>query len=351
MRAYFLTAVSLIIPGVVAAPAHASTIQAYTGVIGGSNTLCAGSGGPVPAISAYFQSAGDFGVLTDPGGNSIGDCGLSGGISSVTGSAGPQTSTTSLASTPYASYPANSISGTASATANYGSVSVSTSTDLNGVEGPNGQGESVAFGIVSDTLNVVCAPTCASGYLAFDFTLNATVTVGSTTGGAALEVDVQAGDNANESIFYGNLEGTSVYAAGIEDVAGTLSPGQPVPGCVTGTGTFTCTNAALQTYMMPVTFTPGLAFSFGLIGETNQGANETISVDPPDMSLSGIQVYDASGNLVSDFTITSGSGSTYGADGFESGPSSSAPEPGTFLPMMAGIIFLAFRGRRFLYLK
>jgi hypothetical protein len=58
-------------------------------------------------------------------------------------------------------------------------------------------------------------------------------------------------------------------------------------------------------------------------------------------------VYDANGNLLPDFTITSGSGSTYGPDGFESGPSSATPEPVTLVPMMAGMIFLAFRSRRF----
>jgi hypothetical protein len=58
-------------------------------------------------------------------------------------------------------------------------------------------------------------------------------------------------------------------------------------------------------------------------------------------------VYDAGGNLLSGSTFTSDSGSTYGADGFESAPPST-PDPATFLPMAAGLIFLGFRSRRFL---
>jgi hypothetical protein len=198
------------------------------------------------------------------------------------------------------------------------------------------------MGIVSDTLNIACVPACASGFMSFDFTLNANVTVGSTTGGAALEVDVVAGDNANESIFYGNIEGSSVSAAGIANIGGTLYAGEPIPGCVIGTGTFTCANGALQTLVMPVSFSSGVAFSFGLVGETNQGANETISIDPPDLSLSGIQIYDANGNQVSNFTITSDSGSAYGADGFESG----TPEPATLSLMASGLGLLLVRARK-----
>lgn len=56
---------ALLMAGALSLPAYAGTsLEAYTGVIGGSNTLCSGAGGPVPAISAYFLSAGGFGLLT-----------------------------------------------------------------------------------------------------------------------------------------------------------------------------------------------------------------------------------------------------------------------------------------------
>jgi len=328
----------------ITASMHASSLEAYTAVIGGSNTACSGAGGPVPAIYSYFPSVGDFGLLTpNAGGDSIGGCGLSGSISDVTGSTGTVSSATNLATTPYTSYPAANVAGSSSAAASYGSLSIYTSTTLNGLEGANGEGESAAFAIASDTLNVACSPSCTSGYMAFDFTLNGSVSILSgNTGGGAMEVDVQVGGNANESLFYGNVDGSSTaYAAGIANVDGTPTEGEPIAGCVTGSGTFTCTNATLETTLMPVTFTPGVAFSFGIVGEVSPGQNQTITVDPPEMTLSGIQVYDADGNQISSFTIGSESGTTYGADGVES-----APEPGTLFTLALGLIFVAIGGRR-----
>ena len=161
-----------------------------------------------------------------------------------------------------------------------------------------------------------------------------------------MEVDVQAGGDANQSIFYGNIQGASVYAAGIEPVLGYgLLPGQAVPGCVSGSGTFTCTNATLQTDPMLVSFAGPIPFEFGLIANTNPDINQTVSADPPGLSLTGIQVYDANGNPITDFTITSGSGAGYGADGIESEPASaSVPEPSSvvlLLTMLLGVACLA----------
>jgi hypothetical protein len=307
-------------------------------------------GGPPTAITSYFSDLGGFGVLTDPGGDGIGDCGLSGGISNLTAAAGPLTSVTNLGLTPYSSYPANSFYGSASATANYGSLSIATSGTVNGVQGANGNAETVAFGIASDTLNVACLPACTTGYMAFEFGLTGSLTVTNPAngGGGEMQVNVQAGSN-NENIFYSNVAGASVYQGGIENVGGTLYAGQPVPGCLTGSGNFVCTNATLQTFMMPVTFTGGVSFSFGLLGDTTPDSSQTVTVDPPDMSLSGIQVYDAGGNLISNFTITSGSGSAYGADGFESGPVSGTPEPGTLISLALGLVFLGLGHRRSRY--
>jgi hypothetical protein len=346
MRALFLMTITL---GLLTASAQAGSLEAYTAVIGGSNTLCAGGGGPVPAIYSYFPSAGDFGLLTpNPGGDSIGGCGLSGSISDITGSTVPVSSSTTLPTTPYSSYPTNSVSGSSSATAGYGSVSIATSTTLTGVQGPNGEGESAAFAIASDNLSVSCSPSCTSGFMAFDFTLTGSVSIlPASSGGGVMEVDAEIGGNPNESLFYGNVQGSSASAAGIANVDGTPTEGQPIAGCVTGAGSFICTNATLETTLMPVSFASGLAFSFGVVGETSLGIDQTITVDPPSMTLTGIQVYDASGNQVTSFTITGDSGSIYGADGFESGPGST-PEPATFLLLLTGLISLVAAHRRFL---
>ncbi len=332
----------LLIAGAVSVPAHASSLEAYTGVIGGSNTGCSGAGGPPTAITSFFSDLGGFGLLTDPGGNGISDCGLSGAVTDMIAPTGPLTNSYALGTTPYSSYPTNSFAGSASATASYGSVAVDTSGTVNGVQGFNGKAETVAFGIDNDSFNLTGAPT-GTGYMVFDYTLNASMTITNPAngGGGEMQVNVQV-DNTNENIFYANFQGASVSVAGVENIAGSIYAGEPVPGCVTGSGTFTCTNASLQTQMLQVNFGAPITYDMGLLSDTNPSISQTVS-DPTGLSLTGIQVYDSSGSFVSQFSITSDSGSSYGSDGFESGPASS-PEPATFL--LGGFALAAICGAR-----
>ena len=68
--------------------------------------------------------------------------------------------------------------------------------------------------------------------------------------------------------------------------------------------------------MLPITFGTNTTYDVGLIIGAEL-LNGTSSVDPsPGMTLTGIELFDANGNPISNFNITSGSGAGYGASGF-----------------------------------
>lgn len=337
----YKTGATLLVMALTALPSSASSLQVYAGVVAGTNT-CSSDGATPAAITSFFGSdTTGFGLpLT---GNGVSSCGLSGQINNLTIPAGPLNTAYNLNNAGYVT--GASFSGSAAGFANYGVVGVSASGTLNGVPGGTGLAESVAFGIASDTFNMVGA---GSGFMAFDFTYDGTMTIGTPANGGAgqSQVEVQFG-NTSQEIFSAGLSGTSVGVEGEEvDPMGQVAFGEPVPGCVIGSGTYTCTNATFLSSELPFDYGMPTTFAFGLITALQANESQTTTSDPPNITLTGIQVYDADGNPISNFTIQSGSGAVYGANGIESEPAN-APEPSTFL--MAGLALVtagAVRRRR-----
>lgn len=329
---------TLLLIALTAIPSSANSLQVYAGVVAGTNSCTSGGATPTAITSFFGSDTTGFGLpLT---GNGISSCGLSGQINNVTQSVGPLNTVYNLNNAAFST--GASFSGSSSGYANYGFVGVSASGTLTGVAGATGLAENAAFGIASDTINVAGTGT---GFMIFDFTYNGSMTVGTPAngGGGQSQVQVQLG-NTNEEIFSSGLSGTSVGVEGEEvDPLGQIVFGQPVPGCVIGSATYTCTNATFQTTEMPVDFGVPTTFAFGLLTALQANDSQTLDSDPPNMSLTGIQAYNANGQLISDFTITSGSGAEYGANGIESEPAN-APEPATFL--LVGCALIALGGKR-----
>ncbi len=324
----------IILAGVLAgsvAQADPVQLQAYTGAVGGSNE-CPG-GGP-PAVTHFFSTLGTFGL--GAGGNGISDCGLAGSVSNVVnvGVGAPlAVSGTNLPAANYQGSGLGTYSGAASANANFGSLSVSADGSLTGPEPANGVAESIGLAIADDTLNIPAG----TSYMEFQYTLNGGLSQSaSDLASGILEAQVQIG-SVTQEIFYGLIAG---------NVAGAFGPnGTGAPGCVVGAGNFECTNALISTTMLPVTPGMDVTFDTGLMLTTDL-LNGASSVDPsPGMTLSGIELFDANGNPITDFSLTSGSGAVYGADGLISEPLTSTPEP-AMTWLLAGI-FLAIAGARF----
>jgi hypothetical protein len=90
---------------------------------------------------------------------------------------------------------------------------------------------------------------------------------------------------------------------------------------------------------MGVTFDVGLMLSTDLL-------NGASSVDPsPGMTLSGIELFDANGNRISNFSLTSGSGALYGANGLLGEPTSATPEPGMLWVLASGFLLVIVAAR------
>src|SRR5580658_9618694 len=333
---------TLLLVALTAIPSRAGSLQVYAGVVAGSDNSCDSGGATPTAITSFFGSdTSGFGLpLT---GDGISSCGLSGQINNLTQSAGPLNTAYNLNNAGFVT--GASFSGSASGYANYGVVGVSASGTLTGIAGDTGLAENVAFGIASDTINVAGTGT---GSMIFDFTYNGTMTIGTPANGGAgqSQVEVQLGSLSQE-IFTSGLSGTSVGVEGEEvDPLGQIVFGQPVPGCVIGSGTYTCTNATFQTSELPVDFGVPTTFAFGLLTALQANDSQTLDSDPPNMSLTGIQAYNANGQLISDLSIQSGSGAVYGANGIESEPAN-APEPSTLLLAGLGLAAVgAVRRRR-----
>ncbi len=310
----------------VAAQADPIQLQAYTGAIGGSNE-CPG-GGP-PTVTHFFSVLGTFGL--GAGGNGISDCGLTGSVSNVINvgvGALPAISATNLPAAHYLGSGFGTYSGAGNANANFGSLSVSADGTLTGPEPANGYAESIGLAIADDTINIPAG----TAFMKFQYTLNGGLSQSANDVAAGtLEAQVQIG-SVTQEIFYGLIS---------EGAAGAFGPnGSSAPGCVVGTGNFVCTNALISTTMLPVIPGLGVTFDVGLMVSTDLLGGAS-SVDPsPGMTLSGIELFDANGNPISNFSLTSGSGAVYGASGLVSEPISSTPEPAMAWVLASGLLLV-----------
>jgi hypothetical protein len=309
-----------------AAQADPVQLQAYTGAVGGSNE-CPG-GGP-PTVTHFFTTLGTFGL--GAGGNGISDCGLAGSVMNVVNvGTTPAVSQTNLNNATYLGAANTTYSGAATANANFGSLSVSADGAITGPEPANGVAESIGLAIADDTINIPVG----TAFMEVQYTLNGGISQSaSDLAAGSMEAQVQIG-SVTQEIFYGLIS---------EAAAGAITAnGDSVPGCVVGTDNFECTNATISTTMFPVTPGMGVTFDVGLMLSTDllSGAS---SVDPsPGMTLSGIELFDANGNPISNFSLTSGSGALYGANGLLGEPmsSSATPEPSTLWTLASGFLLV-----------
>jgi hypothetical protein len=315
----------IILAGVLAgaaAQADPIQLQAYTGAVGGSNE-CPGGGPPV--VTHFFSTLGTFGL--GAGGNGISDCGLAGSVQNVVNvGTTPAISATHLNGAGYLGSAYGTYSGDGTANANFGSLSVSADGMLTGFQPANGYAESIGLAIADDTINIPAG----TGFMEFQYTLNGGLSQSpNDLAAGSMEAQVQVG-SVTQQIFYGLISGAAAGAFGANGVS--------VPGCVVGTDNYECTNALISTTMLPVTPGMGVTFDVGLMVSTDLG-NGASSVDPsPGMTLSGIELFDANGNPISNFSLTSGSGALYGANGLLGEPTSATPEPAMWWVLASGLL-------------
>jgi hypothetical protein len=267
-------------------------------------------------------------------GNGISDCNLLGSVSDVLQSTGTASSSSALSGSVFnGGY--DTYSGTGTATTQYGTVSAGASGAVTTTSGgaAGGTAESVGYGIASDTLSFdpLSAGSGTNGYVVLGYSINGSLAMSAqNAGAAAAEVAVQVGSLSPQVIFYSVDQSTGLSLEGYTLASG-LSSG--VTGCSTGSSgpaSFSCVGGVISTQKVAISFNAPTAVDLGLYIGADPGTYGASTNIDPGVSLTSITLYNASNEQISDFTVTSGSGATYGADGIESQPFSNTPEPATF---------------------
>ena len=314
--------------------AQAASLQAFAGVVGGFGTGSIANGcttaGP-PAELAFFGSfpAG----LQVLGGTAA--CGYSGGWTNPTstGTTTPLTNSASLPPTLLGNpgY-SESFDGTATSRATYGSLGATAHGQLSGSPqsyAPTTIAASVGAATFSDTLTATVPHTytnlSSSGFVSYRFSVDGSMTTTATPaayfGGEALTDFRIQNDNGplyDEVIIHAYAGNT-----GTAYVVGDNAPS----GWTVGTGTASG-GSTFETQRFPINLLTSWNFKAGLIVNAYSNADNDFGSTA---KLVGVDLFDAQGNPITEFTLASASGTVYPG---------AVPEPATALLMLAGLLVL-----------
>lgn len=325
--------------GAMSGGAQAASLQAFAGVVGGAGTGSIPNGcttyGP-PAELAFFGSmAAGLQVL---GGNAA--CGYSGGWTDLnsTGTTAPLVNNASLAPTVLGNpgY-AESFDGTATSRASYGSLGAAAHGHYSGTPASFTAGTTIAASVgaatFSDTLTATVAPSytavSSSGFVRYRFSIDGSMSMPGVPmaylGGEVLtdfRIQHDGGPLYDELLAH-------TYTGG----AGTVSGEGAAGGWTVGTGAVSG-SSTFETGMFSIDLLKSWTFEAGLI--VNAYGNADVDFYNS-ARLVGIELFDAQGNPITDFGLTSASGTNYiGA----------VPEPTSLSLALVGLLVLSGRCRR-----
>ena len=275
------------------------------------------------------------------GGNSA--CGYSGGWTNLTstGTKAPLLNSASLPPTVLGNpgY-AELFDGTAASRASYGSLDAKAHGKYSGSPMSYTAGTTIAASVgaatFSDTLTASVSNSytdlSSSGFVRYRFAIDGSMTTPPPQypffGGEALTAfDVQQNGGPIYSLLYAETSTNSVgsfYAAPGGSAGWTIGPGSVVGDSV------------VELQMFPIDLLSSWSFTAGLIVNAYGNADDNFYSTA---RLVGIDLFDANGNAITDYSLFSGSGTNYFA------PAVSAPEPGTLALMVVGAIAVSDGGR------
>lgn len=313
-----------------ASAAHASSLQVFAGAVGGAgngdiNNGCTTYSGPFPT---FFGSASSF--STPIGG--IAPCAYFGGTSNLSSAAAPLSTSQSVAGVLLSD---GTYDGSASSHANYGILGAAANGTFTASLSSTVLDNAMGAGFFTDTLalsspNVVNS---GNGFIRYEFTVHGSLTTGSgpnreaallflSYNNGGIDHFFQAASTSNGGPASDSINGSSTAPAGYTFTANGLSG-----------------SAAFDSGLYPLVFGSPESVEVGLLAEVIGSGSASFSTTA---ELTGIFVYDANGDPITDFTVSSESGTQYGA----SGVISSAPEPGTFLLLGTALLAVAWQRRR-----
>jgi hypothetical protein len=327
--------------GACASLASAASLQAVTALAGGVASTgvpgpCSTYGAP-PPIFSFFEAS--VGISVPAGGLSA--CGYAGRILTSSAASGPVALADSVGPVLLGNPGfAGTFTGDASALASYKSLGAS----AHGVETSPGEGSPVALdgagsAAFFDDVLTITSPHIASltnGFVRYIFDFHGSLSTPGTPepfnpghAGAMLSIRHQ-GDAALRLVQAASDKGATAIVAGLDEVSGSWIIGT---GSLSGSGTYGSTNhGTFVDFDLPVQFGVPLRLQAGLqvwaLGTGNADFSSTAT-------LTDVLVFDAEHNPVSEFAISSESGTSYAA----------TPEPSTVVLTLVGLAALALLRR------
>jgi hypothetical protein len=180
------------------------------------------------------------------------------------------------------------------------------------------------------TFNSSTHATGSAGFIVLTHTVHGSMSTAATQASEALtELVVRHDGIAFEQEFLHVLNGDSIVNGG------------PPPAGMTVTSNGMFGTLMFSTLQIPIVFGTPEEIKVGLLAEAFQNATNDFSTTA---TLTGISVVDGLGHPVTDFSITSASGTAYGPNGVEGSPA--VPEPGAAWLAGLGLAALGVIGRR-----
>lgn len=252
--------------------------------------------------SSLISFFGDYGVGLPVGGLTV--CGIPGGVDEQTSPTGPLSDERSLVNT----WSSGAFNGTSSVTANYGRLSSQAQANYVGDTSALTVTGAEGFTIAADGFTIT-SPSFANGQagtIVFRTTVNGGLsTTGPATAGLRLDYHVNAG--AAVSMLRASVNGAAslpaIASIGSVGIAGFTR----TPGNLGGSG-------EVVTAAIPIVFGTRFEYRLGLLTYAVPTLTSQVQSNFA-AAITAIEVKGPGGVTVSDFAVTSDSGTAYGAGG------------------------------------
>ena len=308
----------------------APSLNAYAGSVGGSGigTVPGGCGNAPSPIFSFFSF--NF-VLPTEG---IGPCGYSGAVVQSTAATGPLASSYTLPPVSLGPLPGSgSFDGSAQSIANYTGLGANAHANIGtGRPGGNSMFQSIGAATLQDSLTATSplVANLSAGFVRYQFSVDGSLqSLGVPEPGYFGETYMVLDMQHQGGLVYQVLNAT-VRRGGI----GTISNRQPPAGWVTSTGSLSG-GSNFFSFDFPINWGQAWEIKVGLMAWAYGSADSNFLSTA---RLTGLSMFDANRQPVTNFSLSAASGTDYLA--------APIPEPQTWVLWLLGLTGLARLGRR-----
>lgn len=318
--------------------ANATSVETFVLAVGGQSQAgpqfqCA-TFGPATSNLGFFINV-SVGVPT----NGLTTCGIAGGFRTTTAASGPISDST-IVSTAFNALPGNTVNATASANARSGKVGAEAHTTFTGASNSLLVEGATSYGTFVETLDIKSPTVVAktSGTVRLAFTVDGNLSVAGPAPFAStadVEVNYQLGNGPSFVLFRAQANSATNIPFAIAGTGAPLVGFTLAPGSFSGVGT-------VETFDLPIDWSTPTDLKFGVLASAQPGTGATADVNFLNSAkLTGIRAF-ANGQEITDFTVATGSGTIYTAQGVQIAP---VPLPAGLGLLSMGMLFVGRRRR------